>query len=357
MKRREGRISIISLLLLTAITIGLMIIELNSKTKVEARYYAEKIDAARTAQHAFSIIKERVIEIGMPIDRINDPNETGLIGLQYSPITTERGDLEAQLTSTNPNFAALIVEFLRKSRVQRGDTAAVLLTGSYPALNIAVLSAVKTLGLQAVITTSLSASMWGANFPQLTYLDMETLLISSGIFDYKSALASLGGEEDLGRGLSPAGREMIVDAAQRNNVPLLEANDLDDAISKKMTLYDTSGSIKVFINAGERATCLAGSETGNGLISGYSIKTGQGLAARFSKRGITVINLIDIEKLALENDLPPAPIPLPKPGDGRLFHEYKYSVTMAMIAVLILVVILFIVLRYDIDYYLKRSKK
>lgn len=357
MKRREGKISIISLLIVTAITIGLMIVELNSKTKVEARYYVEKIDAARTAQHAFGIIKERVIEIGMPIDRINDPNETGLIGLQYSPITTERGDLEAQLTSTNPNFAALIVEFLRKSKVQRGDTAAVVLTGSYPNLNIAVLSAIKTLGLHPVIITSLSSSMWGANFPQLTYLDWETLLIASNIFDYKSALASLGGEDDLGRGLSPAGREMIVDAAQRNNVLLLEANDLDDAISKKMNLYDTSGSMRVFINAGERTTCLAGLETDNGVISGYSIKTGQGLVARFSKRGINVINLTDIEKLALENDLPPAPIPLPEPGEGRLFHEYKYSVTMAIIAFLILTVILVLVLRYDIDYYLKRSKK
>ena len=237
------------------------------------------------------------------------------------------------------------------------DTAAVLLTGSYPTLNIAVLSAIKTLGLQPVIITSLSSSMWGANFPQLNYLDWENLLIARGIFDHKSALASLGGDDDLGRGLSPAGREMIVDAAQRNNVPLLEANDLDDAISKKMTLYDTSGSIKVFINAGEKTTCLAGGETDNGLISGYSIKTGQGLIARFSRKGITVINLTGIENLALENDLPPAPIPLPKPGDGRLFHEYKYSVTMAIIAFLILAVILFVVLRYDIDFYLKRSKK
>ncbi|UCD20182.1 MAG: poly-gamma-glutamate system protein, partial [candidate division WOR-3 bacterium] len=232
MKRRQGRISILSLSVVTLITIGLMTLELNSKTRVEAKYHKEKLDAARTAQTAFASVKKTIHEMGIPIDRINDPNETGLIGLQYSPITTERGDLDAKLTSTNPNFAALVVHYLKQAGVRRNDTVAVLLTGSYPALNISVMSAMKALELHAVIITSVSSSMWGANFPQLTYLDMEALCRANNIFEYRSTVATFGGEDDVGRGLSPVGREIIEEAALRNGVSLLTAANLDEAIPR-----------------------------------------------------------------------------------------------------------------------------
>ena len=71
---------------------------------------------------------------------------------------------------------------------------------------------------------------------------------------------------------------------------------------------------------------------------------------------ITVVNLIDINVLAQDNGLGVAPIPLPKPGEGRLYYEYKYSVVIAVVATLILAVILFVVLRFDVDYYLKRRR-
>jgi poly-gamma-glutamate system protein len=356
MKKREGRISILSLLIVTSITVLLMIVELNSKTRVEARYYSEKLAAAETAQRAFRVLKNHVFELGIPIDRINDPNETGMIGIQYSPITAERGDLEAKLTSTNPNYAALIVELIKDTGVRRNDIVAVLQTGSYPALNINTLSAIEVLGLRPVIITSVSSSMWGANYPQLTYLDMESVLIEKGIFTSRTIAASLGGEDDVGRGLSPAGREIIMQAAQRNNIPLIEAANLDEMIERKMAEYDATGKIRLFINVGETKTALAGAEVEVGRLRPRAIRTGQGLIARFSSMGLPVINLMDIDGLANSYGLALAPIPLPNPGEGRLYYEYKYSVTFAIIATVILVIVLFILLRFDIDYYLKRRK-
>jgi poly-gamma-glutamate system protein len=356
MKKREGRISILSLLIVTSITILLMIIELNSKTRVEARYYDEKLAAAETAQRAFRAVKNHVFDLGITIDRINDPNETGIIGIQYSPITTERGDLEAKLTSTNPNYAALIVELIKDAGVKRNDLVAVSQSGSYPGLNVNTLSALEVLGLQPVIITSISSSMWGANYPQLTYLDMESMLIKEGIFNSKTTAASLGGEDDLGRGLSPAGREIIVQAALRNNVPLLDAVNLDEMIERKMSEYNAAGKIKLFINVGETTTALAGTEATAGRLRPRAIRTGKGLVARFSSMGLPVVNLLDIDGLAKAHGLATAPIPLPNPGEGRLYYEYKYSVTFAVIATVILVIILFILLRFDIDYYLKRRK-
>jgi poly-gamma-glutamate system protein len=336
------------------ITILLLVLVLNSKTKVEARYYEEKLHAAELSQRALGVIKNAVVEMGIPIDRINDPNETGIIGLQYSAITTERGDLDAKLTSTNPNFAALIVELLKDAGARKNDIVALSLTGSHPALNIGVLSAVKILSLKPIIITSVSSSMWGANYPQLTYLDMEAILMANGVFDFRTKAASLGGEDDIGRGMSPEGRELIEMAALRNNIPLLNAQNFDYIMEQKMDLYKSGGKIRIFVNAGERTTALAGTEADIGLLRPQTIRTGKGLVSRFSAIGVAVINLADINGLAQRYGLPVSPIPLPSPGDGRQYYEYRYSVTLAIIAAGILAVILFVVLRFDIDYYFKR---
>ncbi|UCG29707.1 MAG: poly-gamma-glutamate system protein [candidate division WOR-3 bacterium] len=357
MKKREGKISIVSLLIVTTITVVLMVVELNSKTKVEAKYHNEKMRAAETAARAFGVIKDTVMQIGIPIDRINDPNETGMIGLQYSPITTERGDLDSKLSSTNPNFAALVVQLIKNAGIGENDTVAISLSGSLPALNINVISAIEVLNIKPIIITSVSASMWGANYPQLTYLDMENVIADRGIVKEKTVTASLGGEDDVGRGLSPAGREIIEQAADRNSVPILDARNLDDMIERKMEKFLSFGTVRLFINVGERTTALAGATTDIGLIKPHAVPTGQGLIARFSQNGIPVINLTDVNTLAREYELGVAPIPLPKPGEGRLYYEYKYSVTIAIIAALVLVIILFVVLRYDVDSYLRKEKK
>ncbi len=354
MKKREARLSILSLVVVTVITILLMTLVLNSKTRVQARHYDQKLTAARTAQNAFAAVKQAVNEMGMPIDRINDPNETGLIGIQYSPITTARGDLTPVLTSTNPNFAALIVQLLKEAGMKKHDTVAVLLTGSLPALNISVMSALQTLELVPRTVTSVSSGMWGANFPLFTYLDMEAVLIHSGILEPGTNAASIGGEDDIGRGLSPAGREMIDSAAVRNGVTILNAASLEEMIARKIAFFEGGGRIKTLINAGERATAFAGLEMSSGLIRPHAVKAGQGLVAYFSQKNIPIIDLSDIAQLARDYDLPVAPIPLPAPGQGRLYYEYRYSVTAAVIAAICIALILFVVLRYDIDHYLKR---
>jgi len=356
MKLREGKISILSLSIITLITIVLMVFEFNSKSKVKTEYFEEKLQAAELTQQSFDVIKEAVNSLNIPIDRINDPNETGLIGLQYSPITTERGDLNAKLTSTNPNFAGMIVTFFKDAGVKEDDAVAVSLSGSFPALNVAVLSAMKILRLNPIIITSVGPSMWGANYPQFTYLDMESVLNQEGLSEFKTVAASIGGEEDIGRGLSPEGREMIDASIARNNVQLLDVNNLEEAIIKRMEIFHEYGKVKLFINVGEQTTALAGADISTGFINPRQIKLGKGLIAQFSKAGTPVINLIDINYLAEKYNLPITPIPLPEVGAGSLYYEFRYSVSQAIISTIILLIILFLVLRFDIDYYLKRRK-
>lgn len=355
MKVRHGKISTLVLFIVTCITVVFMFIELRSKTKVRTRGYGEKIAAARLTERAFAAVKEASDSLHIPIDRINDPNETGLIGLQYSHLTTERGDLNAKLTSTNPDFAALIVHLLSRAGVREHDVVAVSFTGSYPALNIAALCAFKIMDLEPIIVTSCGASMWGANYPYFMYLDMEHILYERGMIEHRSRAATIGGEDDIGRGLSPEGRDLIDTAIARNNVTPLAPMDLGEAIGKRVDLYTAQGKVKAFLHIGEPSS-WAGNHA-SGFFKPRQIRAGNGLLETMSRNGIAVINLMDISSLAARHGLPAAPTPLPQPGDGKLFYEYRYSVLLAIVFLAVLLFILFVVLRYDIDYYLRRRKK
>ncbi len=353
MKLREGKITNLPLIIVTIITLLFIFIELNSKLRVPTPHFKEKLKAASSTLESFKIIKQEVHRLNIPIDRINDPNETGLIGLQYSPITTERGDLNAKLTATNPNFAALMIDFLKKARVRENDVIAVSFSGSFPGLNIAIMSAIKVLNLKPIIITSVGASMWGANYPELTYLDMERIIYDAGLIDFKSIAASIGGEDDIGRGLSPEGRQMIRDAITRNNIPMLTNADLNESMHMRLELFKKTDKPKVFIDVGGGSAALAGTEILTGYIAPNEIKFGNSLVAEFSKMGVSVINLLDINRLAERYHLPAAPIPLPDVGEGPLYHEMKYSIHQAIIFTIILLIILFFVLKFDTEYYIK----
>lgn len=356
MKRRQGKIPLPILIFLTLLTIVLLIFEFSSKRKVAAFYYEQKIAAAEVTARAFDMIKITAQQRNVPVDRINDPNETGLIGLQFSPITTERGDLDVKLTSTNPNVAALVVQLLADAKVIKGDAVAVSFSGSMPALNIAVLSAMEVLELKPVIITSLSASMWGANYPDFTYLDMEGVLIDKGILHFKTAAASLGGENDAGRGMSPQGRELSIAAIERNNVKQLMIQNIEDAIQKRLEIYGKHGDITLFINVAEQTTMITGLNIPPGLLPARSIREGSGLIATLTRQGVPVINLVNLDVLALKYGLPLTPIPLPPVGEGRLFHEYRYSVIQAIISLIILLAVLIFVIRYDVEQYFMRRR-
>jgi poly-gamma-glutamate system protein len=357
MKQRQGKIPILILIIVTLITILLMYLELRSKHRVRTAFYNEKIAAAELTQNGFDKIKQAIDSLYIPIDRINDPNETGLIGIQYSPITTERGDLNIKLTTTNPNFAALAVKLIKKASIRKGDTVAVALTGSYPALNIALLSALEILGAEPVIITSAGSSMWGANNPQFTYLDMEMLLYQNELINKHTIAASFGGEDDMGRGLSPEGREYLEASIRKNEIILLENSNLEEAIENRIDIYSRYKNIKLFINAGEHTTSWIGLDPGYGFIPGGRIKQGKGIIAYFSKKGIPVVNFENITQLAVDNGLEQAPIPLPDIGEGSLYHTYKYSVTQAIISLIILAVMMIIVFKFDIEHYFKKEKE
>ena len=136
-------------------------------------YYELQVAAAQQMQRCIDSLKFASI---MPVAKKLDPNQTNLIGVEYSPITTTLGNLKAKRSSTNPDFAALIVRWFHEIDLKKGDIIAIGGSGSFPALILATICAAEVMKLKPVIILSLGASSYGANRPNFTYLDIENFL-------------------------------------------------------------------------------------------------------------------------------------------------------------------------------------
>ncbi|NCC73910.1 MAG: poly-gamma-glutamate system protein [Sphingobacteriia bacterium] len=341
---------VLGLLFLLAL-LALIAVE-NGKMDQKQEWYKEKLEAAKLCQMAAARLKSHRLEKGVFVDVVNDPNQTALIGQEFTLITTDRGDIEAKLSSTNPNFAALIVQFLKEAGLRRNDHVAVAFTGSFPALNLAVLSALEALGMKPVIITSVGASNFGANDPYFTWLDMESMLVESGIFHCKSVAASIGGGSDIGRGLSPEGRELIIKAIERNGIELIYEKHVEGSIARRLEIYRKNAGqqgIKAFINVGGGIASLGSPVNGKLIPAGLTEFLplhnfpAQGVIIEMGRQKVPIIHLLNINKLLQDYDLPESPVPLPEPGDGGIFSKKMYSIPTTAIATGILVLVIVLV--------------
>ncbi len=322
----------------------------NGKMDVKQDYYNEKLQAAKLSQAAEDYLKNYRLENGVFIDDVNDPNQTALIGQEYSLITTDQGNIESKLSAINPNFAAVIVQLLKEAGLKEKDRVAVAFSGSFPGMNISVMAALETLNLHPVVITSVGASNFGANDPYFTWLDMESLLHKSGIFHFKSVAASIGGGNDIGRGLSPEGRDLIVKAIERNDVEFIHENHLENSIARRMEIYEKSGGgkpVRAFINVGGGIASLGNTINGQLIPSGLTEQLPMsnfplhGVIIQMGRKGVPIIHLLNIDQMLEKYGLPSNPVPLPDPGDGGIFIQKKYNllVTSIVTAILILVIV------------------
>jgi poly-gamma-glutamate system protein len=339
-----GVLSLLSLLAFIAVE--------NSKVDVQQDWYSEKLEASQLTSLAATTLKDYRLEKGVFTDDVNDPNQTALIGQEYTQITTDRGYIEAKLSSTNPNFAAVIVQLLKDAGVEKGDNVAVAMTGSFPGLNISVLAATETLELNPIVITSVGSSNWGANDPFFTWLDMESLFIKSGVFHTKSVAASMGGGSDIGRGLSPQGRKLISKAIERNKVMFINEKHLEESIAKRMEIYKAQSNgkaIKAFINVGGGIASLGNTINGKIIPAGLTEFLPaanfpvRGVMIQMGQQHIPIIHLLNISQLLEKYGLPLSPVPLPEPGVGEIFVQKKYSLLVTGIATLLLVIVVVVV--------------
>jgi poly-gamma-glutamate system protein len=326
------------------------------KADYQQKWYPEKLEAAKLAKAASECIKSKRLENGVFIDAINDPSQTALIGQEYSLITTDHGSIEAKLSSTNPNFAAVVVQLLKEAGVSEGETVAVSMTGSFPGLNIATLAAIQTLKLRPVIISSVGSSSWGANDPYFTWLDMENVLFEAKIFKYRSIAASIGGSADIGRGLSPEGRSLLAAAIERNKVDFINEEHLEKSIARRIQLYQDAAKnspVKVYINVGGGMASLGNPVNGKLFPSGLSTTLPkanfpvEGVMIKMGQQGIPIIHLLNINTLLEKYGLPSNPGAKQKPGVGEIFVKKKYNLPVTALATIVLIIAILVVYLSD----------
>ena len=338
-----------TLVILSAIALVSFVVSINSTTIDISPSYDMKIKAANLMKESMVELKNVRMEAGVFIDDENDPNETGLVGSPFSLITTDEGDLDAKLTTLDPNFSAGMVELMLRLNLQKGDTVAILLTGSMPGANIAVLTAANAMGLIPMVITSVGASQWGANHADFTWLDMESVLFNKGLINSRSVAASVGGRNDMGRLLSPAGREIIISNIENYNIPLIRKNRLAENIDERMKLFESFNKItnySAMINVGGGVASLGTSFNSKLLPAGIinrsdvvniSIRDGgiEGVLAKFAKKNVPVLHVLNIKSLTEQLGMPFAPIPIPEVGSGVLYAEEKYNILIATVCLFI----------------------
>jgi len=311
----------------------LVFLAVKSETKIKKIGYDDKIIASELMEQLiFEINKNFRIEKSK-LDLYN----SGLIGLQNSPITTIQDNdslmFKSKLLTTHPNFAAVIVEYFYDAEISSGDTIAVSMTGSFPGANLALLSVCETMNITPMIMSSAGSSAWGANRVDLSWPIIESYLFDNNFLKNRSIVYSMGGDNDNGDNLSDKGIE-ILESSIPNNVNFINEFSLIDNISKKINFFDSkSSNYSMYVNIGGGASSL-----GNGLDKD-SLQVGlinyldiqdislnefkNSISYNFlTEKSIPMLNIKNIIKLVPQDYISDLMTGNMKVGGGSLFYKY-----------------------------------
>lgn len=299
---------------------------LSSRVWKSRAEYAYMRDAAKRTQAAFAAVKTDRQRRGLPMQKADDLNETGLIGDYLTPITTTLGNLEAKRTSVNPNAAALVVHLLFEAGVRPGDRIGVNCSGSFPALNLAVLCAMDAMELEGTVFSSVGASTYGANLEEFTYQDMEHALFTEGYIFHRSEYVSWGGANDQGLEFSEEVKTAVLARLAERGYSFWEIDDLEENIQAHLSCY---GDVACFVNVGGNLVATGGGtayDSGCGLLRSGS--DDRGLIGQYLTQGIPVLHLLNLKKLFPQYGLPVDPSSVPRPGEGTVYYERTVSLPL-----------------------------
>jgi len=291
--------------------------------------YSLMMEAAEKSHRAEEALCAHKVALGL-YDSTLDPNHTGLVGVEYSKITTTLGVLKAKRTATNPDFAAYIVRELVDHGIGSGDSVLVTMTGSFAGLDLAVLMALETMDIPSLRVVSLGASSYGANQEDFTWLDIEDFLVHNHLLTRRSDFVTLGGSGDVGGGISKDVRWQLRNKAERLGYPILKSQSAKkQAVRRRQELGDPR-KYSLLINVGGNQAMLGGKqgrELPGGWIPGFvdslndddSPDEVEGIVFDFLEDGIPVLNLLHIEDIAASAGIPFDP-PVPPPiGQSSLY--------------------------------------
>tara|TARA_R110002020_G_scaffold145369_5_gene318628 strand:+ start:458 stop:1609 length:1152 start_codon:yes stop_codon:yes gene_type:complete len=329
-----GQVFLIALALLAMVLAE----NLRQRDPVVDDNYATMVNAAKIMRDGMDVLQPMRAQMA-PINPEFDPQRSGLVGLENSIITTNQGGRESKQTTVNPNWAAVAVKLMADAGVGRGDLVAVTISGSFPAMNLAVYSALEALEADAVIIASASSSQWGANVPGFSWLDMERALRDAGVLSLKPIYASLGGIEDRGIGISEEGIASLRNSIERADLNMIEPANYQEAVADRIAIfreYSADRSYKAFVNVGGGATIVGPPGIDDMFKSGlqkdaparaFAVDTVMGY---FLQEEIPGIHFIGIKNLANRYGLPIAPVEPVPVGNGGIYSSTVYNRWLAL---------------------------
>ena len=362
---RPKNVSRTALLLISAFAIGGLTLVESLPTMNKQPFQQEKLKAARLAKEAFDVIAIARMGSGAEIRRELDPTRSGLIGLPTSSVTSLPGSLTDKQMTINPNFAAAIVQMLKEAGVKKGDTVAVGVSGSFPAINACTYAALEALGTKPIVIGSGASSSWGANVPDLLWLDMENVLADWDVFETRAVAASIGGEADRGLSFLPEGVEKIEKSIERNGIRLLKTKKFEEILDERMGIYlkEADGQpIKAYINVGGGMASVGRTAGKEAFKSGLNKKLPpdaseqDGIMHRFARDEVPVIHLVKIRTLAEKYGFPEGFEKMPKVGEGEVYARPEYNNYLAAAVLLIEIAMLFLFIRSDVGFRLLRTR-
>ena len=325
------------LVLIALFNIVLVYIVHTSSKFIPDRNYDLKVNASNIMRDALSLIRGKSNGINDSLASRLDVFNSGVIGVDSinSSMTTKDGILQSKLSVTNPDFSALYIDYFASIDDSLGtsltditieDTIAVSFTGSFPGANIALLSACKASNIYPVIISSIGSSSWGANQLEMTWIDIENILIHE-VFDYKSSAVSMGGDNDIAQELSDDTKIVLEEKIIQYNYNFINEEDLHRSIAERVKIYNTITPIrnyKVYVNIGGSASSLGNEILSQFFSPGLNFKKNKDIYIDeeiivtntiydldlnpvinvFENNNIPIINIKNINKLCMQNDLP-----------------------------------------------------
>lgn len=294
-------------------------------------YYETQVEAARRLERYFAAVRSYKEELCIPLSE-DDIHKTGMIGLPYTGITTTSGALEAKRTSAWPDMAALCVRMLFEAGVRPGDTVGAGFSGSFPGMNLAVVAACESMNVKLVCISSVGASTYGANNPELTFPEMMYRLKQDGHIHTSSAAVTMGGHHDVGLDMEQELADRIRLRLADLGLRLVEEANFQANLNLREALYQQEGPIDCFVAVGGNLTSLGQGEAGISLGQGVlradrtlRLDAASGLVQRYLAREIPVINLLNIKKIMADYSMPYDPAQWPPIGQSAVYSDVRYD--------------------------------
>lgn len=310
--------------------------------------FVQQKNAAERMERSINLIAEEyqtLVNEGKAVWNVKtDPRKLGIIGPETSPIVTSRSVLSEKQRAINPNLAAVFVSWLKDAKLEAGDYVAVGLTGSSPAVNIALYSAMRELELNPVIVTALSSSRYGASNINFTWLEMEKAIFSET--NFKTFVASRGGNRDIGAGMNSEGKQILGDIIDKHDLQLIEGH------SARITMYEKAlpkgKKYKAFINIGGSVGNVGSVVTAGLIKEGVNRKLpeleAKGVLGYFADKKVPIIHFFRGLDTFDQHYLSEANAETQKIGRGNV---YGYSWSVALVCMILLLIAIAVVVIFD----------